>query len=214
MRKKPNLIPRMELCARVQEKFPEEKRGRWLTGTPFRELRLELGCGKGRFTVETARENPDVLLAAIERVPSAMVVGMERACAAELSNVLFLDRDVKRLSELFAPGEVARIYLNFSDPWPRNRDRDRRLTAPGFLALYRSVLAPGGTVEFKTDNVPLFDFSLRSFEKCGWALTEVTRDLHANGQCGVMTDYEAKFYEQGVKICRCVASPPEEETRA
>ena len=205
MRKKPNLIPRMERCARVQIKEPEALRGLWLTELPYKELRLELGCGKGRFTVETAAQNPDILLVAVEKVPDAMVVGMERACDAQLQNVRFIDQDVLKLPEMFAPGEVSSIYLNFSDPWPRNRDRDRRLTAPGFLALYRQVLRPGGVVEFKTDNVPLFDFSLRSFEKSGWTLSEVTRDLHENGPCGVMTDYEHKFYEQGIKICRCVA---------
>lgn len=213
MRKKPNLIPRMERCARVQIKEPEEKRGQWLTGLPYSELRLELGCGKGKFTVETAAQNPDILLVAVEKVPDAMVVGMERACAAELENVRFIDRDVLKLPEMFAPGEVSAIYLNFSDPWPRNRDRDRRLTAPGFLDLYRQVLRPGGQVEFKTDNVPLFEFSLRSFEKSGWSLSEVTRDLHENGPQGVMTDYESKFYGQGVKINRCVAVYTGEESK-
>ena len=214
MRKKPNLIPRMERCGRVQIKEPEALRGRWLAELgPWRELHLELGCGKGKFTVETAAQNPDILLAAVEKVPDAMVVGMERACAMELQNVRFIDRDVLKLPEIFAPGEVSRIYLNFSDPWPRNRDRDRRLTAPGFLELYRRVLRPGGEIHFKTDNVPLFDFSLRSFEKCGWTLSQVTRDLHENGPCGVMTDYESKFYEQGVHINRCVAVYTGEETQ-
>ena len=214
MRKKPNLIPRMERCGRVQIKEPEALRGRWLAELGlWRELHLELGCGKGKFTVETAAQNPDILLAAVEKVPDAMVVGMERACAMELQNVRFIDRDVLKLPEIFAPGEVSRIYLNFSDPWPRNRDRDRRLTAPGFLELYRRVLRPGGEIHFKTDNVPLFDFSLRSFEKCGWTLSQVTRDLHENGPCGVMTDYESKFYEQGVHINRCVAVYTGEETQ-
>ena len=204
----------MERCGRVQIKEPEALRGRWLAELGlWRELHLELGCGKGKFTVETAAQNPDILLAAVEKVPDAMVVGMERACAMELQNVRFIDRDVLKLPEIFAPGEVSRIYLNFSDPWPRNRDRDRRLTAPGFLELYRRVLRPGGEIHFKTDNVPLFDFSLRSFEKCGWTLSQVTRDLHENGPCGVMTDYESKFYEQGVHINRCVAVYTGEETQ-
>lgn len=206
MRKKPNLIPRMERCARVQIKEPEELRGHWLPeGSPYKELYVELGCGKGRFTVDTAEQNSDMLLVAVEKVADAMVVGMERACERGLQNVRFIDCDVRKLHELFAPGEVDGIYLNFSDPWPRNRDVNRRLTAPGFLELYRKVLRPGGKVEFKTDNDPLFEYSLRSFEKSGWSLSEVTRDLHENGPVGVMTDYESKFYELGVKINRCVA---------
>ena len=206
MRKKPNLIPRMERCAHVQIKNPQDYQGKWLSEiNGYNELHIELGCGKGKFTVETAAANGDVLLVAVEKVPDAMVVGMERACAQNIENVRFIDMDVLKMGEIFADGEVDRIYLNFSDPWPRNRDIDRRLTAPGFLALYRKALKKGGEIHFKTDNDGLFEYSLMSFEKCGWALSEVTRDLHENGPCGIMTDYEAKFYEQGIKINRCVA---------
>ena len=120
--------------------------------------------------------------------------------------VTFIDRDVALLPELFAPGEVDRVYLNFCDPWPKSRDAKHRLTAPGFLRLYADVLAPGGTLRFKTDNLPLFQWSLAQFEAEGWALSEVTNDLHAAGVRGVMTDYEAKFHAQGVKINRLVAT--------
>ena len=214
MRKKPNLIPRMERCERVQIKNPQDYRGRWLADMPgYKELHIELGCGKGKFTVETAQQNSEVLLVAVEKVADAMVVGMERACAQEVENVRFIDMDVLKMGEIFADGEVDRIYLNFSDPWPRNRDVNRRLTAPGFLELYRKALKPGGQIHFKTDNDPLFEFSVRSFQKCGWTLSELTRDLHENGPQGVMTDYEAKFYEQGVKINRCVAVYTGEEQK-
>jgi len=126
--------------------------------------------------------------------------------AEGLHNVKFIDRDVALLPELFAPGEVERIYLNFCDPWPKSRDAKHRLTAPGFLRLYADALPDGGELWFKTDNKPLFDWSLEQFTAEGWSLSEVTNDLHAGGICGVMTDYEAKFHAQGVKINRLVAT--------
>lgn len=209
MRKKPNLLPRMERCAATLETAPEEKRGHWLAQFPAcKALHLELGCGKGRFTADMAAENPDILFVAVERVPDAMVVGMERVFARELGNVRFIDTDAARLPELFAPGEVSRIYINFPDPWRKSKQFKRRLTAPSFLALYRQVLAPGGEIWFKTDNLPLFHWSLEQFQAAGWPLSQVTEDLHANGPVGVMTDYEAKFYAQGMKINRLVATRP------
>ena len=206
MRKKPNLIPRMEQCAAVLESAPEERRGRWLSDFPaFSQLHLELGCGKGRFTAEMAAQHPDILFAAVEKVPDAMVVAMERVCARELGNVRFLDRDAANLLEMFAPGEVSRIYINFPDPWPKKKQYKRRLTAPSFQKLYAEVLVPGGEIWFKTDNLPLFEWSVEELRAGGWELREVTNDLHGQGISGVMTDYEAKFHAQGVKINRLVA---------
>lgn len=211
MRKKPNLVPRMERCAGVLINEPEALRGCWLSTFPgYRELHLEIGCGKGRFTADTAAQNPDIFLAALEKVPDAMVVGMERVTACELQNVRFLDRDAANLLELFAPGEVARIYINFPDPWKKSRQHKRRLTYPAFLALYATLLPLGGEIWFKSDNDPLFEWSLEQFESEGWLLKDVTRDLHANGPVGVMTDYEARFYEQGISINRCVAVKTED----
>ena len=183
MRKKPNLVPRWERCAELLENTPEVHRGRWLADFPGHDrLCLELGCGKGRFTAGMAAAEPGALLCAVEKVPDAMVVAMERVRDAGLTNVRFLDRDAVLLPEFFAPGEVSRIYINFPDPWPKKKQFKR-----------------------KTDNVPLFEWSLEQFQNCGWELREVTRDLHQNGVTGVMTDYEAKFHEQGVKINRLVA---------
>ena len=215
MRKKPNLIPRMERCADYQIKDPQNWQGHWRELlAPDCQLRLELGCGKGRFTCETAAAEPEVLFIAIERVPDAMVIAMERAKAAGLNNVFFIDADVARLTEFFAPGEVERIYLNFCDPWPTNRHAKRRLTHENFLRLYRQVLSDGGQIHFKTDNSGLFEWSLFQFPRAGYALGEVTRDLHENGICGVMTDYEEKFHNLGTPINRCVGTkgelPPEE----
>ena len=207
MRKKKNLIPRMERCEAVLIRDGAAHRGHWREllepGCP---LHVELGCGKGRFTAETARQNPDVLFLAVERVPDAMVIAMERVCEMGLTNVRFLSCDAALLPELFEAGEVDRIYINFCDPWPTKRHAKRRLTHRGFLALYRKVLAEHGQIHFKTDNAPLFDWSVEQFEAEGWTLRQVTHDLHQNGPQGVMTDYELKFYELGVKINRLEAT--------
>ena len=207
MRKKPNLIPRMERCAAVLLAAPETLRGRWGQAFPdYKELRLELGCGKGRFTCGEAAREPEALLLALEKVPDAMVVAMERVMEQHIPNVRFLERDAACLPDLFTPGEIQRLYINFCDPWPKSRDAKLRLTAPGFLRLYADALPIGGEIWFKTDNTPLFDWSIARFQEEGWALSEVTHDLHARGPVGIMTDYEAKFYDQGVKINRLVAA--------
>ena len=188
MRKKPNLVPRMERCARFLIQAPEEQRGHWRELKPDAEqIWLELGCGKGRFTAETAAQNPNVLYLAVERVPDAMIVAMERCAQRSLTNVFFVDGDAARLREYFAPDEVDRLFINFCDPWPSNRHARRRLTHQNFLVLYRGVLCTGGQIHFKTDNRDLFEYSLFQFPKAGYALSEVTRDLHANGIRGVMT---------------------------
>ena len=210
MRKKPNLQPRMERCAAVLIAEPEKLRGRWREEFPrYASLRLELGCGKGRFTCGQAQAEPDALLLALEKVPDAMVVAMERVTEQGIPNVRFLDRDAGLLPELFAPGEVDRLYINFCDPWPKSRDAKLRLTAPGFLRLYADALPVGGQIRFKTDNAPLFEWSIGRFEEEGWALSSVTRDLHENGPVGIMTDYETKFYAQGVKINSLTATRAE-----
>ena len=207
MRKKKNLIPRMERCAACQIKEPFSLRGNWRSLMPTaKELRLELGCGKGRFTVDTAAKEPDVLFVAVERVPDAMVIAMERATAAELKNVFFIDADAALLPDMFEEGEVDRIYINFCDPWPHKGHAKRRLTHGNFLKLYRKVLKSAGQIHFKTDNRPLFDFSVEEIPQFGFSLSEVTNDLHAECADVIMTDYEAKFREQGIPINRCVAT--------
>lgn len=135
-----------------------------------------------------------------------MVVAMERARDAGLHNVFFVDGDAACLPDFFAPGEVDRIYINFCDPWPKSNQKKRRLTHGNFLQLYRRVLPMGGEIHFKSDNDKLFEWSLEEIPQFGFRLSQVTRDLHANGPVGVMTDYEAKFYQQGVTINRCVAA--------
>jgi len=205
MRKKKNLIPRMERCDSCWIRDPKEYKGKWRELMPVcRELRLELGCGKGGFTVNTAQAEPDVLVIAVERVPDAMVIAMERAKEMELTNVFFVDADAALLPDYFEPGEVDLVYLNFSDPWPSTHHAKRRLTHPDFLNRYAAVLKDRGEVHFKTDNQDLFEWSLFQFPKAGFDLEQVTRNLHENGIQGIMTDYEAKFHAMGQNINRCV----------
>ncbi len=208
MRKKKNLIPRMDRCAPCHVRDGFALRGRWREALMpgAREVHVELGCGKGRFTAGTAAEHPDVLFIAIEKVPDALVVAMERAMDLGLKNVFFVVGDAALLPDYFAPDEVDRVYINFCDPWPSNRHAKRRLTHRDFLNIYRQVLRTGGEIHFKTDNRPLFEFSLLEFPRAGYALSEVTRNLHENGPRGVMTDYEAKFFAQGLPIHRCVGT--------
>lgn len=215
MRRKKNLSARMERCAPWLIQDPAALRGKWRSlKAGAAELRLELGCGKGRFTCETAAAHPEMLFVAVERVPDAMVMAMERAREMALGNVFFVDADAAKLAEFFAPGEVDLVYINFCDPWPSNRHAKRRLTHRDFLESYRAVLKDGGELHFKTDNASLFSFSLMQFPKAGYRLEQVTRDLHAQGIQGIMTDYEEKFHNLGTKINRCVgvkeALPPEQ----
>lgn len=210
MRKKPNLLPRLQKAAALMIENPELLRGKWRESFgQYGALQLELGCGKGRFTVQTAKNNAGDMLVAVERVLDAMVIAMERAMEQEISNVRFIDRDVIGLDKIFAPGEVDIIYINFCDPWPKSRDAKHRLTSPQFLRLYADALSCGGKICFKTDNLPLFQWSLGQLEAEGWELGEVTTDLHGGGAVGVMTDYEARFYEQGIKINRLAAKKTE-----
>ncbi|MBQ7033973.1 MAG: tRNA (guanosine(46)-N7)-methyltransferase TrmB [Clostridia bacterium] len=174
--------------------------------TTRQPLHLEIGCGKGGFITETARRNPDIQFLAVEKVSSVLVLAMEKIAAAELTNVQFFSGDVMRLTDFPLTGKVSRIYLNFSDPWPRTKHAKRRLSAPSFLALYRQLLTEDGEIVMKTDNVPLFEYSLETLTENGFSLLSVTRDLHAeNDPENVVTEYEANFSSKGVPICRLIA---------
>jgi len=209
LRKRPNLAARTEKCGHLLAVQPEQLRGRWLETHMFKELHIELGCGKGRFTLETAKSEPDVFFVALEKSANALVIALERISNEDLQNIRLMNAFAENLTAFFAPGEVSRIYINFCDPWPANRHSKRRLTAQRFLELYKGLLRQGGEIHFKTDNRPLFEFSLREFELCGFELYGITNDLHKDGVVGVMTDYELKFHEQGLPIYRCIAGAGE-----
>ncbi len=219
MRRMKNLIPRMENCSDYRVAEPAALRGNWRSLKPdCTALWVEVGCGKGKFTAETAEANPNVLLIAVERCREAMVVAMEKAKAMGLKNVFFIDMDVAGMEEIFATDEIDRLFINFPDPWPRKKNAKRRLTHRGFLYKYCRTVRPDGEIHFKTDNAPLFEFSVEEFAACGLQVNNLTRDLHKDGITGIMTGYEEKFHALGTPINRCevVCKPfqlPKEEEK-
>lgn len=191
----------------VQE--PSQRRGRFheLFGNDH-PIHIEVGMGKGRFLMELAGRHPEINYIGIERYPSVLLRALQKREELELSNIWFMCVDAKLLAEIFAPGEIERIYLNFSDPWPKDRHAKRRLTSPEFMKVYDQILAADGTVEFKTDNQGLFSYSLESIPEAGWKIGAFTRDLHHSDMAegNVMTEYEMKFSAQGNPICKLIAS--------
>ena len=175
--------------------------------------------GKGKFLMQMAALHPEINYMGIEMYSSVLLRAIELRQAREaegeiLQNLYFRRMDGRLLPECFAPGEVERIYLNFSDPWPKSRHRSRRLPSREFLARYQKVLAPKGQVEFKTDNVDLFSFALFEARDVGWQILYETYDLHRDLAQGfaplpnVLTEYEEKFVAQGKPICKLVMEPP------
>lgn len=171
----------------------------------LRPLHVEIGCGKGNFACAMAAAHPEVNFLAIERVTDVACLALEKAMASAADrpdNLRFLIGDARNLASYFAPHTVERLYLNFSDPWPKSGYHKRRLTWRGFLALYRDLLIPGGTLQFKTDNDSLFAFSLEEFEAAGLTVLWKTDDLHASEHAAenIMTEYEQNFSSRGIAI--------------
>lgn len=207
MRRKKHGAERIAACADLlisdplvlatdpQAQFPEE-----------RPLCLEIGCGKGSFACGLAAKEPGINLIAVERVPDVACLALERAVADRENrpgdNLRFVIGNAQNLAQWFPPHSLERIYLNFSDPWPKSGYAKRRLTHLGFLEMYRGVLRPGGRLCFKTDNVGLFEFSLEQFAAAGLTVELETRDLHHSpyAEGNIMTEYEASFTAQGVPI--------------
>lgn len=190
----------------VQE--PSTVRGRWkdVFGNE-NPIFIEVGMGKGKFLMELAQKHPEINYVGIERYSSVLLRGLQKREELDLSNIWFLCIDARQLAEVFEEGEVERIYLNFSDPWPKDRHAKRRLTSPEFMAVYDKILAADGQVEFKTDNEGLFDYSLESIPQAGWRIEASTRDLHHSpmAEGNVMTEYEEKFASKGNSICKLIA---------
>ena len=173
-------------------------------------LHVEIGVGKGTFLTELAARHPNVNYVGLEVQQGVLYFAARKAAERGLKNLRLVVFDAARLTELFAPCEVDRIYLNFSDPWPKARHAKRRLTSPLFLARYRTVLKADGELCFKTDNMGLFDYSIETMASEAWQLSNVTHDLHALAEAdNIMTEYERKFSARGAKIGRLVARPPE-----
>ena len=191
----------------VQE--PRQYRGRFrdLFGNE-NPIRIEVGMGKGRFIMEMAQTHPEMNFIGVERYSSVLLRALQKRAELDLPNIFFLCIDAKELPEIFAPGEVERIYLTFSVPRPKDRHAKIRLTSPDFMKVYDQVLAAGGKVEFKTDNQDLFSYSLESIPEAGWKIEASTRDLHHDpmAEGNVMTEYEMKFSALGNPICKLIAS--------
>ncbi len=207
MRKKKNCETRLENSGELWLRKPEKNRGMWYeefgNNNP---VHIEIGCGKGSFICKMAEKYPDVNFVAVEVVRDVMVLAMERAKPMGLKNLRFIIADAAHLPEYFKKGEARRIYLNFSDPWKKNKQAKRRLTHKNFLDVYKQILLPGDKVCFKTDNQKLFEFSLNSFAAENFKMSEITFDLHNSGiEDNVMTEYEMKFSELGMPIYRVCA---------
>ena len=194
---------------------PEENAGKW--HEVFKNenpVHIEVGMGKGRFIMDMAAKNPHINYVGIEMYDSVLLRALQKMEERETEtgapkNLFFMRMDARELPLVFNRGEVDRIYLNFSDPWPKERHAKRRLTSRQFLERYDAVLAEGGTVEFKTDNRDLFDFSVEEVKEAGWKLLACTYDLHHDEELSrgnVMTEYEEKFSSMGNPIHKLVTA--------
>ena len=188
---------------------PEELKGKWAERFGNENpLYIEVGMGKGQFIMELARQNPQINYLGIEMYDSVLLRALQRLEKVEpLSNLFFICMDARALPEVFEKDEVTRIYLNFSDPWPKDRHAKRRLTSQQFLERYDQILVEDGQIEFKTDNRGLFEFSLEEAQHLPWQVREHTFDLHGDegmNQGNVMTEYEAKFSAAGNHIHKMI----------
>lgn len=191
---------------------PEAQKGCWNQVFANRNpIHIEIGMGKGSFLLNMAVKHPEVNFVGIEKYSSVLLRALEKVDTEEyntLKNVRFICMDAREITEVFAPNEVTKIYLNFSDPWPKARHAKRRLTSREFLARYEEILVTGGWLEFKTDNTELFNFSLDEVRESGWTLGRYTYDLHHHellNKGNVMTEYEAKFSGKGNPINKLTA---------
>lgn len=170
-------------------------------------IRIEIGMGKGKFLHELAKENPEINYIGIEKYSSVLLRAIQKMETDPLPNVRFIRMDAEEISEVFAEEEIDRIYLNFSDPWPKDRHAKRRLPSREFLKRYDTFLKKDGILEFKTDNRPLFDFAVEELPFAGWEAIVITYDLHHDEELvkgNIMTEYEEKFSAMGNPICKYV----------
>ncbi|MDO5145639.1 MAG: tRNA (guanosine(46)-N7)-methyltransferase TrmB [Eubacteriales bacterium] len=185
----------------------ENNKGRWKEifqdGKP---IHIEIGMGKGKFLMEMARRHQDIHYIGIEKYSSVLVRALEKMEEEPLDNLHFLRMDAEYIAQYFEKGEIEQIYLNFSDPWPKDRHAKRRLTSRQFLARYQEILKEKGNIVFKTDNRGLFDFSLEEVKESGWILDLCTFDLHHSEylEGNIMTEYEERFVKEGKPICKMI----------
>lgn len=185
-------------------------KGRWkeLFGND-NPIRIEIGMGKGKFIMALAKENPDVNYIGIEKYSTVLLRAIQKMEEEELPNLKFIRMDAEEIVDVFDTEEVDRIYLNFSDPWPKDRHAKRRLESREFLARYNLILKKDGIIEFKTDNKGLFDFAVEEVEPAGWHMDAITYDLHKDAvlnEGNIMTEYEEKFSALGNPIYKYIIS--------
>lgn len=170
-------------------------------------IHIEVGSGMGRFITEMAKANPAINYIGIERDKNVMIRIVEKAIEQDIKNLRLLTVDAEKLTEIFNSGEIDRIYLNFSDPWPKTRHAKRRLTHANFLSVYKTILKDDGEIHFKTDNQGLFEFSIESMSQFGMKLKNINLNLHDNEPAdNIKTEYEEKFSAKGFRINRLEAS--------
>ncbi|WNB93097.1 tRNA (guanosine(46)-N7)-methyltransferase TrmB [Bacillus sp. NEB1478] len=186
---------------------PVSMKGKWHTffgnSNP---IHLEVGTGKGQFINGMGKQNPTINYMGMELYDSIIITALDRILENDLSNVKLIRADAAHLLDYFEPNEIDQVYLNFSDPWPKNKHAKRRLTHESFLAQYETILKPNSEIHFKTDNQGLFEYSLHSMSKYGMFFNDISLDLHqSNMPDNVMTEYEEKFSERGSRIYRMEA---------
>lgn len=170
-------------------------------------IQIEIGMGKGRFIMQMAEEHPEINFIGIEKYSSVLLRAIQKMEQNELLNLRFIRMDAEDITEVFEKGEVDKIFLNFSDPWPKDRHAKRRLPSKEFLKRYDEILKKDGVIEFKTDNRDLFDFAVEQLEPAGWKAEVITYDLHHDPvlcEGNIMTEYEEKFSSIGNPICKYV----------
>lgn len=203
-------LERMEKHNRVITK-PEECKDIWkdVFGND-NPIHVEFGSGRGGFIVKMAEKNPNINYLAFERNSKVIIKGLNKFLEDLPQNFYFVHSDIRKIEEIFKENSVERIYLNFSDPWPKDRHSKRRLTHRKFLKLYEKILITKGEIHFKTDNDMLFDFSIEEFKEMGWKISMITRDLHNSEyvEGNVMTEYEEKFVKRGQHINKLIAVSP------
>lgn len=187
---------------------PETRKGKWKEVFENKNpIRIEIGMGKGRFIHTLAKLNPEINYVGIEKYSSVLLRAIQKMEEEPLPNLCFIRMDAEDITEVFAEDEVDRIYLNFSDPWPKDRHAKRRLPSAEFLNRYNRILKKDGKLEFKTDNRELFDFAVEQLPEAGWQADVITYDLHADEKLmegNVMTEYEEKFSSIGNPICKYI----------
>ncbi|MED4652032.1 tRNA (guanosine(46)-N7)-methyltransferase TrmB [Bacillus pseudomycoides] len=207
LRHKPYAMDRINEYSQFVIGNPEERCGNWkeVFGNNH-PIHIEVGTGRGRFVYEMAKANPHINYIGIEKFTSVIVDALDRLIEEEVPNLKLINKDAEDLTVFFAEGEIDRVYLNFSDPWPKNRHEKRRLTYKTFLRNYEEVLVTGGEIHFKTDNQSLFEYSLMSMAEYGMLLTFLSLDLHnSDFEGNIMTEYEEKFSSKGHRIYRVEA---------